>query len=251
MRIALIGYGKMGKEVERVAQLRGIEVSSIIDPGLSPSGIFSNSITKASLENADVAIDFTVPDSVIPNVRKVASLGKNMVVATTGWHDHLEEAGKIIASSGTGLIYSSNFSIGVNAYYRILEQAAKIFDRLPDYDVYGYELHHNQKADSPSGTAKAVGDILVKNISRKKTLVFDRLDRKISPEELHIASVRAGSIPGTHVIGFDAAADTIEIKHVARSRSGFASGALLAAEWIHGKKGFFSINDFMDDYFRK
>lgn len=250
MRIALIGYGKMGKEVERVARTRGIEITAIIDPKAEQKKGQYREITAEALSNADVAIDFTTPPAAIGNIRKVTELGKNMVVATTGWYGKLDEAKHIVQSTGTGLIYSSNFSVGVNVYFRIIEEAAKLFNKVDAYDVYGYEAHHNQKLDSPSGTAKTAADILLKNIERKKKAVYDKLDRKIEPDELHFASIRAGSIPGTHVVGFDSEADTIELKHVARNRSGFAAGALMAAEWIKGKRGFYTMNDFMQDYFK-
>ncbi|MBI3051369.1 4-hydroxy-tetrahydrodipicolinate reductase [Candidatus Woesearchaeota archaeon] len=248
MKIAIIGYGKMGREVERLAKARGIEVTSIIDP--SEKTAF-HLINPESLKNADVAIDFTQPDSALDNIKAVAAAKKNLVMATTGWHDKMDEAKSIVKKSGTGMIYSSNFSIGVNAYFRIVEEAAKVFNRLEEYDAYAYELHHNQKKDSPSGTAKTIAQILTGNISRKKKALYDRLDRQIEAPELHVASIRAGSIPGTHVVGFDSEADTIEIKHTARNRSGFAAGALMAAEWIQGRKGFFTMADFMQDYFRK
>lgn len=250
MRIALIGYGKMGKEVEKAAKMRGIEIVAIIDPNAEPKSGRFREITAAALMNADVAIDFTTPAAVAENIRKASGLGKNMVVATTGWHDKLEEARHIVQSTGTGLIYSSNFSIGVNVYFRIIEEAAKLFNKVDAYDVYGFEEHHNQKVDSPSGTAKTAADILLRNIERKKKAVYDKLDRKIEPDELHFASIRAGSIPGTHAVGFDSEADTIELKHTARNRSGFAAGALMAAEWIQGKRGFYTMNDFMQDYFK-
>lgn len=250
MRIALIGYGKMGKEVERVASTMEIEIASIIDPGIQSGGIRFNEISSESLKNADVAIDFTTPGAAVENIRKTAGLGKDMVMATTGWHEQLEEARKIMRSSKTGLIFSSNFSIGVNLYLRIIGEAAKLVDRVDSYDAFGYELHHSQKVDSPSGTAKAIAEMLLKSIKRKTKAVYDRIDRKIGPEELHFASIRAGSIPGTHVVGFDSDADTIELRHTARNRSGFAAGVLMAAEWIQGRKGLFTMSDFMDDYFK-
>ena len=132
-------------------------------------------------------------------------------------------------------------------FFKIIENAAKIVNKIEDYDIYGYELHHNKKIDSPSGTAKTMGDILIKNIKRKNKLLFDKIERKIEPNELHFASVRAGAIPGTHVVGFDSSADTIELKHIARTREGFALGAIMAAQWIHNKKGFYSINDMMEN----
>ncbi len=251
MKIAIVGYGKMGMEIEKAATARGMQIASIIDINPAKRENAFSDITKESMKNADVAIDFTTPKAAIENIRKAAALKKNIVVATTGWHDQIEEAKKIIKKEGTGMIYSSNFSIGVNVYFRIIEEAARLFNKVEAYDAFGYELHHNQKIDSPSGTAKSMAEILLKNLDRKKKAVYDKLDRKIEPNELHIASIRAGWIPGTHVAGFDSEADTIEIKHTARNRSGFAMGALMAAEWVNGKKGFYTINDFMQDYFRK
>lgn len=249
MRIALVGYGKMGREVERVARLRGHLICAIVDP--TNVGATHKDISDGScLQNADVVIDFTVPSAVVGNIRKVAAAKKSMVVGTTGWYDGMTEAKQIVGQAGTGFIYSSNFSVGVNVFYRVVEAAARLVDRVPDYDVFGYELHHNQKLDSPSGTAKSIAEILLKNIHRKTQAQYGRLDRRISPDEIHFASVRAGSIPGTHVVGFDSEADTIELKHTARSRSGFALGAVMAAEWLKGRKGFFTMNDFINDFFK-
>ncbi len=243
MNIAIIGYGKMGREIERIAIDKGINVKSIIDP--NESGATHREINVESMKNADVCIDFSAPDAVIENIRKISIFKKNIVVGTTAWYDNLGEVKTIVKKSGIGFIYASNFSIGVNVFFRILEDASRIINKIDDYDIYGYELHHSKKLDSPSGTAKTIGEILMKNIKRKNKLVFDRIDGKIKPNELHIASVRAGSFPGTHAVGFDSAADTIELKHTARSREGFALGAIMAAQWINRKKGFYEINDMM------
>lgn len=244
MNIAIIGYGKMGREVAKAAKSRGINVVSTIDP--TESSASHREISKESIRNADVCIDFTYPNAVLGNIQKISKFKKNIVVGTTGWHDEIDEARSIVKKSGIGLVYSSNFSIGVNIFFRIVENAAKMMNKLEEYDVYGYELHHSKKIDSPSGTAKTIGDILVKNIRRKGKLLFDRAEGKISPNELHFASIRAGSIPGTHVVGFDSSADTIELKHEARNREGFAAGALMAAQWIKGKKGFYTIDNMME-----
>lgn len=245
-KIAIIGYGKMGHEIEKIARTKGIEISATIDPTDKNAGF--REITKKSLSGCDVAIDFSSASSAINNIRKVSEAGKNMVVGTTGWYGSLDEAKEIIRKSGTGLVYSPNFSIGVNIFLKIVGESSKLFNKAAEYDPFIYEGHHNQKADSPSGTARELASMLIKNIKRKKKLVFDRLDRKILPEELHVASYRAGSIPGTHVVGFDSEADTIELKHTARSRAGFASGALLAAEWLKNKKGFYTMHDFMSEF---
>lgn len=244
MNIAIIGYGKMGHEIEKIAKSKGIKVVSIIDP--TENNATHKEINEESMRNVDVCIDFTTPDSVINNIQEISKFRKNVVVGTTGWHDKIDEVRNIIKKSGIGLIYASNFSIGVNIFFKIVENAAKIIDKVEDYDIYGYELHHNKKIDSPSGTAKTIGEIIIKNIKRKNKLVYDKIERKIELNELHFASVRAGSIPGTHVVGFDSSADTIELKHTARNREGFAAGALMAAQWIKGKKGFYTIDNMME-----
>lgn len=248
MRIALIGYGRMGKEVERVAKLRGHSVCATIDK--SDAAATHTEVDVSCLKDADVVIDFTIPSAVLENIRKVAAAKKSMVVGTTGWYDSMTEAKQAVGEAGIGFIYSSNFSVGVNVFYRIVEAAARLINKVPEYDVFGYELHHNQKLDSPSGTAKSIAELIVKNIARKKQVQYDKLDRRINPEELHFASIRSGWIPGTHVVGFDSEADTIELKHTARNRAGFALGAVMAAEWLKGKKGFFTMNDFISDFFR-
>ncbi|MFH1587544.1 MAG: 4-hydroxy-tetrahydrodipicolinate reductase [Candidatus Diapherotrites archaeon] len=245
MNLALIGYGKLGGVVKNIADSKGIFISAIIDP--TAEGATAKDITEESLKGADVCIDFTLPEVVVGNVEKVAKLGKNMVVGTTGWHDDLEKVRKIVEDSGIGFLYASNFSLGMNIFFRMVKNSAAYFNKFPDYDSFGYELHHNRKKDSPSGTAKSLAEIMVKGIDGKKKIVYDKLDRKIGEDELHFASVRAGDIPGTHVIGFDSVADTVELKHTARNREGFALGSLKAAEWINGKKGFYTIDDMMNE----
>jgi 4-hydroxy-tetrahydrodipicolinate reductase len=152
-----------------------------------------------------------------------------------------------VKNNQVALIHAANFSLGMNIFYQILQQAAALFDRFENYDVSGIELHHHKKADSPSGTARKLADILLKYIQRKKKATYDLVNRKIEPDELHFASLRCGSIPGTHKIIFDSTADTVELTHTARNRQGLALGAVLAAEWIRGRKGFFSIDDMMKD----
>jgi len=231
MKIAIIGYGKMGKEIEKSARAKGIAVISIIDPNDKDANF--REINEKSMKDVDVCIDFTRPEAVLGNLRKISKFRKNVVIGTTGWNDKLYEAKKIVKQNNIGLIYASNFSIGVNVFFRIIESAARMMNRVKDYDVFGYELHHSEKLDSPSGTAKTIEKILVDNIKRINKVNF--------------TSVRAGSIPGTHVVGFDSGADTIELKHIARNREGFALGAIMAAEWIQKKKGFFGINDMMNE----
>jgi len=244
-RIAIIGYGKMGRLVRKHAEERGYEVNAIIDP--NDKDATHKKITADALKNVDVCIEFSTADAVSDNAKKIAELKKNHVLASTGWYENINVIKETVKKNKTGMIWASNFSVGVNLFFRIVEEAAKLVNNLGYYDVFGYELHHNRKADSPSGTAKTLSKILLENIARKKKVVEDRIDRKIGIDELHFASIRGGDIPGTHVIGFDSTADTIELKHTARNRDGFAIGSILAADWIKGKKGFFEITDMMEE----
>jgi 4-hydroxy-tetrahydrodipicolinate reductase len=241
--IALIGYGQMGQIIKDMAPEKGHAITAIVDPYVE--GCLKE-ITQEALSGAEVCIDFTHPQVVVENIKQIAALGKNMVIGTTGWYNQMDEVKQVVEANQVGLIWSGNFSIGVNALFKIVEYAAKVFNNLPDYDVLGHEFHHHKKADSPSGTANMMGQILLDNIERKQKLVFEMLDRKIEPNELHFSSSRGGAIPGIHLVMFDSAVDTIEIKHTARGRAGFATGAMMAAEFIQDKTGFYNINDLMN-----
>jgi 4-hydroxy-tetrahydrodipicolinate reductase len=245
MNISLIGYGRMGQVIEDIAQKKGHVIVSRIDP-INEKAEFKE-ISADALQDADVCIEFTQPDAVLENIFRVAELKKNLVVGTTGWFEKTEEVQSVVEKNGIGFVYASNFSIGMNLFFNIIENAAALFNAFEMYDVAGIEYHHNKKMDSPSGTAKYLASILTRNIARKDKPVYDIMNRKISPHELHFASVRCGSIMGTHKICFDSDADTIELSHTARSRSGFAEGSVLAAEWIKEKTGFFTIDDMMNE----
>jgi 4-hydroxy-tetrahydrodipicolinate reductase len=248
MRIAIIGYGRMGRLIHEVCRREGIEVASIIDPGAP--GATHPAIDDESMQDIDVCIDFSSPDQALGNLEKIARFRKNVVMGTTGWYDRMEQAKEIAQKAGIGVIWSGNFSLGMNIYFRMLRAAARLFNRFSDYDIYGHEAHHKMKADAPSGTATMITRILTEEIDRKSIAVFDRPTGKIAPDELHFASIRGGSVPGTHSVSFDSAFDTIELRHVARSREGFAVGAVQAARWIDGKSGFFGIEDMMDSLIR-
>lgn len=242
MKITIIGYGKMGHAIEEVAKQQNIDIVSIIDP--TSNNATHKSITAASIKGSDVAIDFTKSQATLDNVEKVAGLGSNIVVGTTGWYDDIEKVKKIVKKHGVGLVYSPNFSIGVNLFFRMVENASAIMNRFPNYDPFIYEIHHRQKTDAPGGTAKRLGEIVIGNINRKKKLVFDRVNgRKIASDELHLASIRAGYITGTHVVGFDGEYDTIELKHTAKSRTGYAQGAITAAQWVKNRKGIYTFDE--------
>lgn len=232
MKIALFGYGKMGKCIEQMCLPGNHEVVCRIGRA-SPKLV----------EDAQVCIDFSHPDAVLENVHFIATMGKPLVIGTTGWSSHLPEVEAAVQNAGTGLIWAPNFSLGVHLFLQIISEAAKLIDHFDHYDISGHESHHNQKADSPSGTAKAISERLLRNIDRKKTIVYDTLNRPIESGEIHFTSTRAGFDPGTHTVAFDSPEDTIRLSHQARNREGFARGALLAAEWILDKKGVYTIDD--------
>jgi len=241
VNLAIIGYGNMGIIIGKLAKSHGYEIGAIIDP-INPKAA-SKHMDEETLKEIDVCIDFTHPDVVMDNIRKYAEFGKNAVIGTTGWYDEIADVRKLVESSGIGLVYSSNFSIGVNIFNRVVERAAELINKFDIYDVAGIEFHHNRKADSPSGTAIGLANRLTDRIDRKEKIVYEMLDRRIEPNELHFASVRCGSITGKHEIIFDSSADSIILTHSAKNREGFAVGALEAAKWINGRKGFFDIDD--------
>lgn len=244
MKIALIGYGGMGRAVHEIAKNNGHEIISIFDPNSAKANY--KSITVGNLKDIDIAIDFSSKDFVISNINICMQAGVNLIVGTTGWYEQLKEVEKMVLSANCALLWSSNFSIGVNLYFKIIEQASKFINHFDEYDIWGHEIHHYNKADSPSGTAKTLEQILLKNIDRKTAIVEDRLQRKRDPNEIHFSSVRGGLVNFGHTIGFDSPADTITISHSARNRDGYALGAVKAAEWLHGRKGFFGMDDFLD-----
>ncbi len=243
MNISIVGYGRMGRLIEQVAVERQLRVSSRVDP-FHPEATHKV-IDQESMEGVDVCICFTQPDAALGNMKDISEFGKQIVIGTTGWTDKMPEVEKMVQNAGNGLVYSSNFSIGVNIFFKLVEQAGQVMNQFEVYDVLCHEAHHNKKMDSPSGTAVTIGKILLDNIDRKKKLATERLDRKIEGDELHFASMRGGHIPGTHAVVFDSEFDSIEIKHTARNRLGFATGAVIAAEWIKDKKGLYTEADMM------
>jgi 4-hydroxy-tetrahydrodipicolinate reductase len=258
-KICLIGYGKMGRMIHQLAQSKGCEVVSIIDPltGFDASRVDPNSkaiipkyaseITKESLNDADVAIDFSHPTAAIQNLERLIELGQNTVVGTTGWHEQLSEITAKAETAQIGFLYGANFSIGMNLFSRLVVSAVAVFDSFEDYDLYALEKHHAQKQDSPSGTAIELAKLILSASSRKDKVVWDKLDRRPQPDEFHFASIRGGSVPGTHSLFFDSPADTIELSHTVRSRATFAHGALMAAHWIADKKGVYSFSEMIQE----
>ncbi len=233
MKIALIGYGKMGREIEAVARQQGETIAQIFELG--------SEVRPEALGDIDVCIDFSIPEAVVPNIRAAVEAKRDIVIGTTGWYQHLPELKRLVKDSG--VLYSANFSLGMNYFFRIVRRAAELMNGTPEYDPYIHEIHHRQKVDSPSGTALRLGQILVDVIDRKKNILTKSPEGQIGPDMLHISSTRVGFVAGTHTVGFDSEADFIELTHVAKTRRGFALGALAAARWLRGRKGIFTMDD--------
>ncbi|MBO4403933.1 MAG: 4-hydroxy-tetrahydrodipicolinate reductase [Treponema sp.] len=236
MKIALVGYGKMGHMIETQALSFGNEVVATIDV-ISPDAKYKVScgdyeaVAKAVKESgAEGIIEFTYPSSVMGNINALIPLKLPLVIGTTGWNDRHEEVRALAEKYGTPVMTSANFSIGVNLFYKIVEEAAKLVNSFTEYDAAVWEMHHNQKADSPSGTAIDIAKKVLSGFTRKDTVVTDAFHERPKANELHVSSTRCGSVPGTHTVFFDSEADTIELTHTARSRKGFASGAVHALE---------------------
>ncbi len=215
--LAIVGYGKMGRLIDQLAHEYGFTVTARIDVDRNES-----------LQGADVAVEFSVPSSVAGNVAKIAALGIPIVVGTTGWLEHLDEVKAIVGKNDTALVWSPNFSIGVNVFTRLVTEAARLFQNEKEYGAWAWEIHHVTKKDAPSGT-------LLKLVEQMRASGFNRA--------IDASCNRAGTHPGTHEIGFDSAADTITLRHTARSREGFARGALKAAQWLVGQKGFHEFSE--------
>lgn len=224
----------MGRELEALATRAQCRVVAIFDE--------ERPLTEEA-KGFDVAIDFSLPNAVLHNVQRLAGLRKNIVLGTTGWGTVAAEVRAIVEQAGIGLVYGSNFSIGMQMFVRIVRAAARLANAHADYDVFLHEIHHTRKADSPSGTALTLADVVLHEVDRKTELLTETSHGRIAPEALHVSSSRGGEIAGTHTVALDSIADTIELTHRAKNRSGFALGALRAAHWIHGKTG---MHDFSD-----
>lgn len=252
MRIAIVGYGKMGKMVRNVALESGHQVVAVIDPWSPEPEITALGLDVSSLAECDVAIDFTHPATVMDDILLYARLGIPAVIGTTGWYERIDEVRDAVAGGDGAIIYSGNFSLGVAVFLQVVERAATLFDRVGGYDPFIQEVHHAQKADSPSGTASMLASAVLAHSSSKRTVVSDNLHRKREDDELNVSSVRGGFVPGTHTVSFDSPEDTIELIHRARSRRGFAVGAVKAASWISdGRRGLFTLSDMIDDVLGK
>lgn len=245
MKIALIGYGKMGREIEKIAIEKGHEIV------LKISAENLSDLTKENLSKADVAIEFSTPHTVVENIKLCAEVNLPIVVGTTAWYADFEQVKSIINEKQSTLFYATNFSIGVNLFFKINELAAELMKDF-DFALSMNEIHHTHKLDAPSGTAITTAEKIMQHYSAKKSwenkIVTDEnevRDTKKNTQELLIRSIRKDEVPGTHTVYYDSDVDTIEISHIAHSRKGFAKGAVSAAEWIVGKKGIYNMDDLL------
>ncbi|MCC8142492.1 MAG: 4-hydroxy-tetrahydrodipicolinate reductase [Tannerellaceae bacterium] len=238
MNIALIGYGKMGKTIEQIALSRGHRIVSIVDIN-NPEEFDSE-----NFRSADVAIEFTTPDTAYNNYMKCFAADVPVISGTTGWLDKLNEIKDRCKNDGKTFFYTSNFSIGVNIFFAVNKYLARIMNNFTGYDVHMTETHHIHKLDAPSGTAITLAEGILENIDRKYRWTLDKTDRETDREtDLPIYAVREGEVPGIHEIVYESDVDYISIKHDAKSRAGFALGAVIAAEFTAGKKGFLGMED--------
>ena len=234
MKIALLGYGKMGKVIEKIAISRGHEIITTID---------NNKEWRENYEllgTVDIAIDFSMPTSILDNINNCFNRNIPMVVGTTGWYDKIELLKNKCSTTNSSFLWASNFSIGVNIFFKINQELAKLMNKYDSYDVSIEEIHHTAKLDAPSGTAISLANDVIENIKRKNNWVLGKSNNK---EDLSINSKRIDPIPGTHSIKYESEIDDIEIIHTAKNREGFAMGAVIAAEWLVNKKGWYEFKD--------
>jgi 4-hydroxy-tetrahydrodipicolinate reductase len=242
MKIALIGYGKMGHIIERIALERGHEIVSKVDVDNQEE------FASEAFASADVAIEFTVPSKAVENYRKAWAVGVPVVSGTTGWNAVLPELKEEIAKKGYTLFWASNFSLGVNLFFELNKRLAQMMNRYANYDVAMTEIHHTEKKDAPSGTAITLAEGILENLDRKSEWVLVDSQQSTVNSQLGIEALREGKVPGTHIIKYDSEVDSITITHEAKSREGFALGAVVAAEFLVGKPaGFYSMTDLMNE----
>ena len=229
MNLAIVGYGKMGHLIEELASQYSCEVKLRLD--IDNNAKFEG-LTKQNFRGIDAAIEFSTPSAAPENIERVAQLGVNTVVGTTGWFGEMDRARRAVERAGTGLVWSPNFSVGVHIFSQVVAELARRMSRQPEYGAWAWEVHHATKKDAPSGTLLALVETMKQNGYTRP---------------IDTSASRAGAHPGTHEIGFDSTADTLTVRHTARSREGFARGALRAARWVVGKKGFFDFRQIVDE----
>ncbi|MCF7927586.1 MAG: 4-hydroxy-tetrahydrodipicolinate reductase [Spirochaetales bacterium] len=248
MRVLIVGYGRMGHEVEAVLERRGHEITGRYDTAAGVGDL--DKLDESVLNKSDAAIEFSLAEGAVENAKAYAASGTAAVVGTTGWTDRMEEVKELFQEKRGAYLHGANFSIGAHIFLALSETAARLVNEISDYDAMAMEIHHKNKKDSPSGTAMALGRRVLEQLDRKTKLVTETLHRPPEPEEFHIASLRGGAVPGTHRLLLDSPADSVEVSHIARGRAGFALGAVLAAEWLQGKTGFYTVDEFISDFLK-
>ncbi len=239
MKIGIVGYGAMGKMIEEIASERGIIVSETFD--------INRPLERGAHYEFDVALDFSAPAAVCANIELLCEMKKNIVVGTTGWHGRIDEFRELSARSANGIVYGANFAVGMQVFMGIVREAARLIDGLDNFDVAISETHHRHKKDAPSGTAISLANAIISRMHAKTHFAAELPEGEIGRDALQISSMRCGEVFGTHNVTIDSPAETIELVHRAKNRRGFALGAVLAAEWVCGKSGFYDIGEIIGE----
>ncbi|MBN2509935.1 MAG: 4-hydroxy-tetrahydrodipicolinate reductase [Spirochaetales bacterium] len=244
MKVLIVGYGNMGKEVEKALVSRGHSVAGRIDVSGNAD---ATTLDDKWLSSCDGVIEFSLRDAVLANAQLYATAGVPAVTGTTGCLDLMASISSMVEQHNSSYMYGTNFSLGAHIFFRLAEAASSFVNKIPEYDFMLHEYHHKHKKDSPSGTALSAAERILNASTRKDTIVPSTLDRAILPNELHVSSTRGGAIPGIHTFTLDSDEDTVIIEHSARNRHGFATGAVKALEWLIGRKGFYTVDSFIDE----
>jgi len=239
MKIALIGYGKMGKAIEKLALAKGHQITAIVDS--------QNSIENTNFDDVDVAIEFTRPELAVKHMNFCLEIGLPIIVGTTAWQNELKIITENVSKYNGALVHASNFSIGVNLFFEMNKKLAKIMEAHPAYKLEMTEIHHTQKLDKPSGTAVTLAEEIIEQNTNYKVWSLAESTELENEKEFFIHALREENVPGTHLVNYSSPIDSIQIQHTAHTRDGFALGAILAAEWIKNKKGIFTMKDVLQN----
>ena len=242
MNIAIIGQGNTGQHVEGVARERGHEIAEVFD--------IHHPLEETDDLRGVTCIDFSVAEMAVPHVRYCGEQGNNLVVGTTGWYDHLDEVKSLVEASEIGFLYAPNFALGVNLFFRAVDHVSRLFS-TGNYDIAIHETHHTKKSDAPSGTALELGKIALQHFKEKTELLVGNPEGRIQSGQLQISSCRLGDVYGDHEVAIEGPFDSLRLRHSVKSRRIFAEGAVIAAEWLEGKQGFYTIHDLIDSLLQK
>ena len=242
-KIALVGYGKMGKAIETIALQKSFEITGIFD--------INDHITNVKNLDFDIAIDFTNPEVVLSNVKYLISQGKNVIIGTTGWYDQMDSIRELTEKYNVGVVWGSNFSIGMQFFMQIASKASELLTAMDEFNVGIIDIHHINKLDAPSGTAHTLANIIIENNPKYSSLTLDSQESVRDNSKLPVTSMRLGNVIGEHTVKIDSPYEEIELTHSAKNRYGFANGVLLAANWLHNKRGFYSFDKVLESLWQK